>query len=155
MCLQVMEGETARAEQPGPSCGKSKGKGEGEGVLITGSYDRTARVWDLETGEEVMVSFIHLSHSLLRRACSRAELEKLEPDELKLTSPSLPSFPRLLSGPSRSRSRNSSSSVRLCYPHHRKHGSYHEDLELENWSLRSSFSLLRARSVLVLGEQRN
>jgi len=57
MCLQVMEGETARAEQPGPSCSKSKGKGEGEGVLITGSYDRTARVWDLETGEEVMVSF--------------------------------------------------------------------------------------------------
>ena len=62
MCLQVMEGETARAEQPGvASCGGKKGKGkggkgEGEGVLITGSYDRTARVWDLETGEEVMVS---------------------------------------------------------------------------------------------------
>ncbi|KAL7409209.1 quinon protein alcohol dehydrogenase-like superfamily [Mrakia frigida] len=56
MCLQVMEGETARAEGAGPSCGKSsKAKGEGEGVLITGSYDRTARVWDLETGEEVMV----------------------------------------------------------------------------------------------------
>lgn len=58
MCLQVLEGERFS----GPSCsngkGKTsngKGKASGEGVLITGSYDRTARVWDLETGEELMV----------------------------------------------------------------------------------------------------
>lgn len=56
MCLQVLESESWKG------C-DSKGKGRATnragpaGVLVTGSYDRTARVWDLESGEEVMVSF--------------------------------------------------------------------------------------------------
>jgi len=56
MCLQVLENESWKA----PGC-DAKGKGRATnragpgGVLITGSYDRTARVWDLESGEEVMV----------------------------------------------------------------------------------------------------
>lgn len=60
MCLQVLEGE--EFSQPIP-CGGAKGKGKGkekaspgQGIMITGSYDRTARVWDLESGKEVMVS---------------------------------------------------------------------------------------------------
>lgn len=56
MCLQVMEGERwktscdAKGKHPAGQAGSG-------GVLITGSYDRTAKVWDLETGKEVMVRF--------------------------------------------------------------------------------------------------
>lgn len=57
MCLQVLESESWMAA----GC-DAKGKDRAtnrsgpSGVLITGSYDRTARVWDLESGKEVMVS---------------------------------------------------------------------------------------------------
>jgi F-box/WD-40 domain protein MET30 len=61
MCLQVLEGEEFGSAVGSAACGNRKGKGRekaspGQGIMITGSYDRTARVWDLESGKEVMVS---------------------------------------------------------------------------------------------------
>lgn len=61
MCLQVLSGERFHRDPPSArGKGKGRGAGVGKGVMITGSYDRTARVWDLESGEEVVCLRGHL-----------------------------------------------------------------------------------------------
>ncbi|CDZ96894.1 Cdc4 and related F-box and WD-40 proteins [Phaffia rhodozyma] len=53
MCLQVLSGERFKLDAS-KSRSKFASGGVGKGIMITGSYDRTARVWDLESGKEVL-----------------------------------------------------------------------------------------------------